>query len=56
MMFRVLLSDGTVRELPEGANSTIENRWLVCRDATGAIIRRFEPLAVLAYGLAMPLT
>jgi hypothetical protein len=51
-MFRVLLSDGTVKELPRVITATIEEGRLICRDAKGAIVHRFEQLSVLAYGMS----
>jgi hypothetical protein len=51
-MFRVLMADGTVKELPQVVTAAIENRRLICRDAKGAIVQRFEQLGVLAYGMS----
>ena len=51
-MFSVLLRDGTVSELPGIISGTLEDGCLECRDANGAVIRRFESVKVLAYGIS----
>ncbi len=58
-MFRVLMSDGSVVDLPNVATGTREEDGsLVCRDEDGIVVCRFEPLTVTAFGLndRIPLT
>jgi hypothetical protein len=49
-MFRVVLADGSIRELPRVADATVEKNALICYDEKGAIVERYEPREVIAFG------
>ena len=49
-MFRVVLADGSIKELPRVADATVEKNALICYDDKGAIVQRYEPREVIAFG------
>jgi len=49
-MLYVMLSNGSTRTIPEAETARVEGGQLVCRDARGLIVARFDAPLVSAYG------
>jgi len=49
-MFRIVLADGSIQELPEVRDASVHASSLVCYDELGSVLVVYEPNEVLAYG------
>ena len=49
-MFLIMLADETIQEVPNVTEATIEHNCLICYDQRGAIVARYEPREVIAFG------
>ena len=49
-MFRIVLADGSIREMPKVADAAVRSNSLICYDEAGSVVAQFEPRDVLAFG------
>jgi hypothetical protein len=49
-MFRIVLADGSIQELPQVHDASVQANSLVCYDELGTVLAVYEPNHVLAFG------
>jgi hypothetical protein len=49
-MFRVVLADGSILEVPSVARAEVKENCLICYNEQGAVLQKYGSREVIAYG------